>query len=103
MISVIATIQTKPGKLDEFIAAFQALVPEVLAEEGCIEYFPATDIDSRIEAQSPVRPDCLTVLEKWESSATLAAHLAAPHMSAFREHTSQLVEDLTIHVVQPCR
>lgn len=101
MISVIATIRTKPGKLEEFVQAFQELVPKVLAEDGCIEYFPATDIDSGIDAQAPLRADCMTVLEKWESPAALAAHLAAPHMSDFRDRTAGLVEDLTIHVVEP--
>ena len=101
MISVIATIKTKPGRLQEFITEFQQLVPEVLEEDGCIEYFPATDLDSGIEAQAPVRSDCMTVIEKWESPSALAAHLAAPHMGAFRERTVTLIEDLTIHVVEP--
>ena len=101
MISVIATIQTKAGKLEEFMKIFRELVPEVLAEDGCIEYFPATDIDSGIGAQAPLRPDCMTVIEKWASPAALTAHLAAPHMGVFRDRTADLVEDLTLRVVEP--
>ena len=48
IIHVIATVQTKSGKRPEYIAAFNKLVPLVRAEEGCIEYGPAVDIESGI-------------------------------------------------------
>ena len=101
MINVIASITIKEGKTGEFLEVFKANVPLVHDEDGCIEYFPATDIDSGIGAQAPLRPDCMTVIEKWASPAALTAHLAAPHMGVFRDRTADLVEDLTLHVVEP--
>ena len=101
MISVIATITTKAGMRDQFLAEFKKLVPDVLAEQGCIEYMPATDVATGIPQQPALRNDCLMVIEKWDSVEALRAHLVAPHMDAFRERTQNLVEGLEILVVQP--
>jgi len=38
MIRLVVTLTVKPGCRDELLAAFQANVPNVLAENGCIEY-----------------------------------------------------------------
>ena len=38
MINVLAFITTKPGMRDAVLEAFQANMPAVLAEDGCIEY-----------------------------------------------------------------
>ena len=45
MIHVLAIITAKPGKRDEVLAAFRANMPAVHAEQGCIEYGPATDAE----------------------------------------------------------
>jgi quinol monooxygenase YgiN len=45
---VIATVEIIEGKRDEYLAAFQELVPLVLAEKGCIEYGPFVDIQTAI-------------------------------------------------------
>jgi quinol monooxygenase YgiN len=37
-VHVVAVIKVKPGKRTELLAAFQANVPAVHAEAGCIEY-----------------------------------------------------------------
>ena len=36
MIHVICTITIAPGRREDFIAEFNGIVPEVLAEQGCI-------------------------------------------------------------------
>ncbi|HAB11390.1 MAG TPA: antibiotic biosynthesis monooxygenase, partial [Planctomycetaceae bacterium] len=41
MIFVLATIELAEGRRDDFLAAFQQVVPLVRAEEGCLEYGPA--------------------------------------------------------------
>ena len=51
MIHVIATIETAPGMRDDFLAAFAELVPDVRAEQGCIEYGPAVDLATSIGDQ----------------------------------------------------
>ncbi|HUG71480.1 MAG TPA: putative quinol monooxygenase [Pirellulaceae bacterium] len=101
MIYVIATIEIAAGKRDEFVEAFRANVPNVLAEEGCIEYEPTVDLATEIPAQPDLRTDVVTVVEKWESLAALKAHLVAPHMVSFRERVKDLVKGVSIQVLEP--
>lgn len=101
MIHVIATIQVKSGTRDQFLDAFHKLVPLVEAESGCIEYGPAIDAATDIEAQQQKGNDTVTVIEKWESVAALNDHLAAPHMGDYREQVKDIVEQVTLHVLKP--
>ena len=101
MIHVIATIELHPGKRDEFLNAFRALIPSVHAEKGCIEYGPAIDLATDIEAQNPIRNDVVTVIEKWESLENLEAHLIAPHMMQYRKQVKDLVVNSEIFVLEP--
>ncbi len=99
MIHVIASIGVKPGKRAEFIEIFKKNVPAVLAEKGCIEYIPAVDTDSGIEAQWRDET-VLTVIEKWSTLDALHAHLAAPHMAPYHADTADLVEDVSLTVLE---
>ena len=101
MIHVIATIQITPGRRADFLREFQQLVPLVRAESGCIEYGPAIDLDAGITGQPAVRPEVVTVVEKWENVAALKAHLVAPHMLSYRETVKDLVTGIEIRVLQP--
>ena len=101
MICVIATIQVAAGRRDDFLTLFRALVPKVQAEDGCVEYGPTVDVETSFEVQIPVRPNVVIVVEKWESVAALERHLIAPHMVEFRESAKQLVENLSLQVVEP--
>ena len=99
MINVLASIQLKPGTRDEFLKHFVANVPAVLEEDGCIEYFPAIDVDSGLEIQA-MDPETVTVIEKWESVEALHAHLQAPHMTAYKEKVKDLVVALSLKVLE---
>lgn len=101
MVYVIATIQAKPGRRDELVAAFAELVPEVLAEEGCRAYVPTVDAETDLERQRRVGDDVLTMVEQWDSIDHLRAHLAAPHMTAFREKAGGLIESIDLRVHEP--
>jgi len=100
MIHVIATIHTAPGRRSELLTAFQELVPQVRAEKGCLEYGPTIDLDTPLGGQL-VRPDVVTVVEKWASTSALQDHLAAPHMNRFRETVKDVVTGVEIRVLQP--
>jgi quinol monooxygenase YgiN len=101
MIHVLATIETAPGKRDEFLEEFHKLMPQVHAEQGCLEYGPACDTFANIPSQPALRGNTVTVIEKWESLEALHAHLAAPHMIAYRNKVKDLVAGVTIHVLTP--
>ncbi len=101
MIHVIASIGTAPGRRADVLKLFSALVPQVLAEEGCIEYGTAVDLENAIDGQTAARPDMITVVEKWEDPAALRAHLVAPHMHKFRDSVKDLVTGVEIRVLDP--
>jgi len=99
MIDVIASIRVKDGHRDAFVEKFKANVPAVLAEDGCIDYYPALDADSGLDVQEK-DAHVVTVVEKWQSVAHLDAHLQAPHMVSFRESVADIVEGLSLKVLQ---
>lgn len=98
-VYVVATVTVKAGKRDEFVRIFKENVPNVLAEEGCIFYDPLVDVDSGIGAQGAVRPEVMVVAEKWASLEHLKAHLAAPHMAAYREQVKDLVVSTDLQIM----
>jgi len=99
MIHVIAIITAKPDKREEVLAAFRANMPAVHAEQGCIEYGPATDAEGGPGAK--YGPDTFVVIEKWESLDHLKAHAASPHMAAYGAKTRDLLANREIHVLSP--
>jgi quinol monooxygenase YgiN len=101
MIFVIATVEVKPGKREAFLAEFHKNVPNVKAEQGCIEYGPTVDLASGIKAQIPLRENAVTIVEKWESLSALQAHLVAPHMTAYRERVKEIVVGTTLQILEP--
>ena len=101
MIHVIATVEVAEGKRDEFVKAFRENVPNVLAENGCIEYEPTVDLATEIKVQPDVRANVVTVVEKWESLDALNAHLIAPHMISYRESVKHLVKGASIQILEP--
>ena len=101
MIHVICTITIAPGRRDDFITEFNGIVPEVLAEKGCIEYGPTVDLDTGLERQAPLEDNVVVIVEKWESLNDLKAHLVAPHMNAYRERVQDMVENGHLRITQP--
>jgi len=101
MIFVIAEIELAEGKQAAFLEAFHQLVPQVLAEEGCIEYGPAIDEETDIPVQVINGSQIVTVMEKWASVDALKAHLTAPHMMTYREQVADLVKGTKIKILKP--
>lgn len=101
MVHVIATIELVPDSREEFLGHFHQLAPQVHAEDGCLEYGPTVDAETDIAAQAALRADVVVVVEKWESPAALEAHLAAPHMAAYRETVKDLVQNVDLRILAP--
>lgn len=100
MITVIAAITVKPQRKDEFIAIFNANLPAVHAEAGCIEYYPAIDLDTGTARQT-LEPDLVTIIEKWSDVEAWRNHLATSHMRAYHGQVKDLVEGVILKVLQP--
>jgi quinol monooxygenase YgiN len=101
MICVIASIELGEGCRDNFLTEFRRLVPKVLAENGCIEYAPMIDVATGIGVQLPVRPSVVTIVEKWEGTDALEAHLMTPHMTEYRKAVKNLVLGTKIQILAP--
>ena len=101
MVHVIAVITAKPGKREAILDAFRANVPNVRAEQGCIEYGAAVDADPALPVQTKYGADTFLAIEKWESMEALKAHAAAPHMAAYAAKTRDLIASRVIHVLTP--
>ena len=101
MIHVIATIEIREGRRDEFLKEFHRIVPLVRQEQGCLEYGPAVDVPTAIAAQGPIREHTVTAIEKWNNLKALQAHLSAPHMAEYRERVRELVIAVDLQVLTP--
>lgn len=99
MISVIASVHVKAGKISEFLDIFKAIMPEVRKEKGCIEYFPAVDVDTKLPPQI-LDENVVTIIEKWANLKALRDHLGAPHMVIYRKRISYMLEGVTLKVLQ---
>lgn len=100
MVFVVVSVRVKEGSRGSFLEAFRANVPNVLAEEGCLEYTAAVDLPSGLPPQS-ADPNVVTILEKWESLEALKRHLSTPHMKAYSEKTGGWVEGRELRILQP--
>jgi quinol monooxygenase YgiN len=101
MIHVVAVITSKPGKRAEILKHFNANVPAVRAEQGCIEYGAAIDADNALAFQTKWGPETFLVIEKWDSMEALRAHAAAPHMAAYGAKVKDFIASRVIHILSP--
>ena len=100
-VHVIAVITAKPGRRAELLEAFQANVPNVHAEDGCIEYVATVDTPDGHSTQTAFGDDTFVVVETWESLDALKAHGAAPHMAAYAAKTREMIAKRVVHVLSP--
>ena len=98
MVHVLAIITAHPGKRIQLLELFQAVIPTVREEQGCIEYGVAVDVPN---ADPAFGPDTYVVIEKWESMEALKAHSVAPHMKAFGAAAGGLIAKRAVHVMEP--
>ncbi|PKN84991.1 MAG: antibiotic biosynthesis monooxygenase [Deltaproteobacteria bacterium HGW-Deltaproteobacteria-1] len=74
MITVVAKIPVKEGKMEVALAAFGELIDKVATEEGTVLY--SLNKDS-------ANPNVLVVVEQYKDKAALDAHSSSPHFKAF--------------------
>jgi len=99
MINVIASVRVRPGKIADFLDIFKSVMHKVIKEKGCIEYFPAVDVDAKLP-QQVLDEYIVTIIEKWENLKALRDHLGAPHMMTYRENVRDIVESVSLKILQ---
>jgi quinol monooxygenase YgiN len=100
-VHVVAVITAKPGQRAALLDMFRANVPNVLAEDGCIEYQATIDAEGLGAIQTRFGDDTFVVIEKWASLDALKTHAAAPHMAAYAASSKDMIADRVIHVLSP--
>lgn len=93
VISIIAVLKARPGKIDALKRALQALLLPTRREPGNIEYalFQLRDT-----------PDVFYVRESWRGQAGLDAHIALPHFQGFiLQMNDLLAEPLRLDYLTP--
>lgn len=98
MIHVIAIITAQPGKRRELLEEFSAVLANVRAEKGCIEYQPVTDTEDA-GSQAKLGPDAYMVVEKWDRMEDLRAHAASSYMVDYGERVGHLVAERAVYVL----
>ena len=101
MIHVLATVELKSGRREDFLSEFHKIVPLVRQEKGCVEYGPAIDTATDISAQGRLRENVVVVIEKWENLPALEAHLIAPHMLEYRGKVKEMVVRTQLQILEP--
>ena len=101
VVHVVAVITTKAGQREAVLDLFNANVPAVLAEDGCIAYEATIDTANAGPMQAAFGDDTFVVIEKWESMEALGAHARAEHMKAYAASTKDMLADRAIHILSP--
>lgn len=83
-VVVTGSFTVNPGKEEEALEAFKALVEPTHREDGCILYALHRGVDD---------PARLAFVERWESHEHLDAHLKSDHVSALLERAEELWGD----------
>ena len=76
-ITVLATITPKPGRAAAVRAAFEQIIPDVHAEDGCLVY--------ALQVAGEAGAEVLYMVEKWTSHEALAAHAAGEPLQRLAE------------------
>lgn len=99
MIYVVADILIKKNKIKQFVDILKTNIPNVLEEEGCVEYTLTEPIQLETVSQNK-NIDSVSIIEKWETIENLKVHLSAPHMQAYRDAVKDIVEKTILKVTK---
>src|SRR5579859_6080749 len=93
MLFIIATLKCQVAKRDLFIAGARTCISATRQEPGCSLY----DMH-----ESVTEPGMFRFVEHWQDRAAVDAHLASPHINAFRAVAGEcLAEPPRIELITP--
>ena len=98
MIHVIASIHVPTDKISRLMEIYNAFVPFVLMEEGCLEYTPTVDYPTSLKRQV-MDATVVTVIEKWTNIEAFKAHINMSHSVQFRKDIEGIVDQVSIKVL----
>ena len=80
-VIIAGTVRVPPENLTAFRPHQDAMLAASRAEDGCITYSYAVDVQD---------PGLIRVFEAWRDQAAIDAHFKAPHMDAWRAANAEL-------------
>ena len=90
-LNVAATIVAKKGKEKELEQLLRGLVGPSRKDQGCLSYDLHQSLDD---------PAVFFFYETWASQVVLDQHMAAPHFTAYREKSKDLVESMEVKLLK---
>ena len=88
-LKVLVTYTMKPGHRAAFLADTAAIRPQVLAEDGCMQY----DYYASAEDENKT-----LLVEQWSSREAQQIHLTQPHMAGIRQAKEDHVIDTALEL-----
>ena len=76
MLAIAGTVRVPPANLAGLRPHMLAMLEASRAEDGCLVYSYAEDIEE---------PGLIRIFEAWRDRAALDAHIKTPHLAAWRE------------------
>jgi len=83
-VVVTAVFHPVPGRTSDLVNALRASIPAIHNEKGCLLY-----------AIHDAEDGTITMIEKWDSRETLAAHAAGPEVKALDAAVAQFIAQPT--------
>ena len=83
-LTVVATLNAKPGQEAALKRELLALIPTTLQEPGCLNYHLHVSVDA---------PGRFLFHERWTSRRHLDDHLARPHLAALLAKAGELLAE----------
>lgn len=87
-LTIVAHIRSAPDQIERVKAELEGLVPTTRSESGCLQY------DLHQDNEDPAH---FMFYENWESRESWQAHIAAPHITAYRKATEGAIVEFTVH------
>lgn len=87
-LTIVADIHAAPDQIDRVKAELLKLVPTTRAEEGCLQY------DLHQDNEDPAH---FLFYENWQSRDHWQAHMAAPHLAAYRQATEGAIAEFSLY------
>ncbi len=84
MITVIAKLPIKEGKMDEALAEVKSLISEVAKEEGTVLY--SINVEK-------ANPNTLVFVEQYKDKDAFIFHSSTPHFTAFFTKSAAFIGD----------
>ncbi len=78
MIIIAGRAEADPNRLADLKPALQAMMKATWEETGCLSYSLAVENEGGTDG-----PVVISIMERWESEASLQSHFNSPHMKAF--------------------